>query len=54
MLTDWLGKRLFPQWQPYRQKREIKTLLAALWVGLGAAAIISAILIFSNSISVRP
>ena len=52
MLTDWLGRRLFPRWQAYRQKREIKTLLVALSVGLVVAGIITAILILTNSMSV--
>jgi hypothetical protein len=49
MMTDRLGKWLFPRLQPYRQKREIKTLMAALGVGLFVAGIITAILILVNS-----
>jgi len=52
MLTDWLGKRLFPRWQPYRRRREIKTLMVALGVGLVVAGIITAVLILTNSMSV--
>jgi type VI protein secretion system component VasF len=51
MFTDWLGKRLFPRWQPYRRKREIKTLLVALWVGLVVAGVITAAIILANSMS---
>jgi hypothetical protein len=49
MKTDRLGKWLFPRLPPYRQRREIKTLLAALVVGLFVAGIIAAILILANS-----
>ena len=52
MFMDWLGKRLFPRWQPYRQKREIKTLIVALWVGLVVAGVMAAIIILVNSMSV--
>jgi hypothetical protein len=51
MITEWLAKRLFPRWQPYRREREIKTLMAALVVGLIVAGVITAILFFSNSMS---
>ncbi|HLX97050.1 MAG TPA: hypothetical protein VKU37_15020, partial [Verrucomicrobiae bacterium] len=34
MMTDRLGKWLFPRLPLYRQRREIKTLIAALAVGL--------------------
>lgn len=54
MLTDWLGRRLFPRWQHYRQKREVKTLIVALWVGIGVAAIMTAVLFFTNSMSIGP
>jgi hypothetical protein len=49
MMTDRLGKWLFPRLQPYRQKREIKTLMAALGVGLFVAGIITVMLILVNS-----
>jgi len=51
MIIDRLAKWLFPRWQPYRQRREMRTLITALWVGLGVAAIISAIIILTNSTS---
>jgi hypothetical protein len=51
MLMERLGKWLFPRWQPYRQKRETKTLMVALGVGLLVAAIVSAIIILTNSAS---
>ncbi len=53
MLTDWLAKRMFPQWEPYRRKREIKTLMTALVVGLVVAGVITVIFILSNSMSVN-
>ena len=48
MITDRLAKWLFPRWQPYRQRREMKAIIVALWVGIGVAAIISAIIILTN------
>jgi hypothetical protein len=51
MKLDRLGKWLFPRWQPYRQRREVRTILAALGVGLIVAAVISAIIILANSAS---
>lgn len=49
MITDRLAKWLFPRWQPYRRKREVRTILAALWVGLIAAALIVGLLVLINS-----
>ncbi|MGA9776713.1 MAG: hypothetical protein WBS33_00405 [Verrucomicrobiia bacterium] len=54
MITEWLGKRLFPRWQHYRQKREIKILMVAMWVGLIVAGVMTAILFLTNSMSVGP
>jgi hypothetical protein len=51
MIIDRLGKWLFPRWQPYRQKREMKTIIVALGVGLVVAAAIAAIIILTNSAS---
>lgn len=51
MIMERLGKWLFPRWQPYRQKREMRTLMIALGVGLIVAAVISAIIILTNSAS---
>jgi hypothetical protein len=50
MMTERLGKWLFPRWQPYRRRRETKTLIAALLVGLVGAGIMTAIIILTNSI----
>ena len=49
MTTDWLGKWLFPRLSPYRQKRETKTLMAAVAVGFFVAGIIAAVLVLANS-----
>jgi hypothetical protein len=51
MITDRLGKWLFPKWQPYRQKREMKTIIIALGVGLVVAAVMAAIIFLTNSAS---
>jgi hypothetical protein len=51
MITDRLGKWLFPKWQPYRRERETKTLMVALLAGLVVAGIMAAILILTNSAS---
>jgi hypothetical protein len=45
---DRLAKWLFPRWQPYRQRREMRTIMVALGVGLVVAAIISGILVLTN------
>jgi len=49
MMTERLGKWLFPRWQPYRQKREMKTIIVALGVGLVVAAAMAAVIILTNS-----
>ena len=49
MMTERLGKWLFPRWQPYRRERETKTLLVALLAGLVVAGILTAIIILTNS-----
>jgi len=49
MLTDRLGKWLFPRWQPFRRRREIKALLVALWVGSLVAGAMTVVLILTNS-----
>ena len=49
MITEWLGKWLFPRLEPYRQKRETKVLMAALSVGLLVAGIVTGLLILINS-----
>lgn len=49
MITDWLAKRLFPRLEPYRQRREIRTLMAALLVGVLVAGVVVGLLILMNS-----
>ena len=49
MTTDRLGKWLFPRVPPDRQKREIKTLMAALAVGFFVAGIVTAMFVLANS-----
>ena len=49
MITDRLAKWLFPRWQPYRRKREIRAIFAALWVGLIAAGLIVGLFLLINS-----
>jgi hypothetical protein len=49
IMIDRLAKWLFPRLPPHRQRREIRTLVAALAVGLFVAGIITAILILANS-----
>jgi hypothetical protein len=49
MITDWLGKRLFPRLEPYHQRREIRTLMAALLVGVLVAGAVTGLLILMNS-----
>jgi len=49
MMMDRLGQWLFPRLEPYRQRRETRTLMAALVVGLLVAAMISTIIILANS-----
>jgi len=51
MITDRLAKWLFPRWQPFRRRREIKSLIVALWVGLLVAGAVTGILILINSMS---
>ena len=51
MIMDRLGKWLFPRWQPYRQRREVRSIMVALGVGLIVAAVISAVIILTNSAS---
>ena len=49
MMTERLGKWLFPRWQPYRRQRETKTLIVALLAGLFVAGLMAAILFLTNS-----
>jgi len=51
MLMERLGKWLFPRWQSYRQRREVRSIMVALGVGLIVAAVISAVIILTNSAS---
>ena len=51
MIMERLGKWLFPRSQPYRQKREMRTILVALGVALIVAAVMSAVIILTNSAS---
>jgi hypothetical protein len=51
MIMERLGKWLFPRWQPYRQRREARSIMVALGVGLIVAAVISAAIILANSTS---
>ena len=48
MITEWLAKRLFPRLEPYRQRREIRTLMAAFWAGVLIAAVVTGLLILMN------
>lgn len=48
MITEWLAKRLFPRLEPYRQRREIRTLIAALWVGVLVATVVVGLLILMD------
>ena len=49
MIMDRFAKWLFPRWQPFRRKREIRSLIAALWVGLAVAGLITTLMILINS-----
>jgi len=51
MIMERLGKWLFPRSQPYRQKREMRTIMVALGVALIVAAVMSAVIILTNSAS---
>lgn len=49
MITEWLAKRLFPRLESYRQRREIRMLMAALLVGFLVASAVTGLLILMNS-----
>ena len=49
MITEWLAKRLFPRLESYRQQREIRMLMVALWVGFLVAGAVTGLLILMNS-----
>lgn len=49
MITDWLAKQLYPRWQPYRRRRQVRAILVALFVGLLVAGTVTGILILMNS-----
>jgi uncharacterized membrane protein YidH (DUF202 family) len=51
MMIERLGKWLFPRWQPYRRRREMRTIMVALGVGLLVAAALAAIILLTNSSS---
>jgi multisubunit Na+/H+ antiporter MnhB subunit len=51
MMIERLGKWLFPRWQPYRRRREMRTIMVAMGVGLIVAAALAAIILLANASS---
>jgi hypothetical protein len=49
MIMDRLARLLFPRWQQYRRKREIRALMVALSVGLLVAGVVTGLLVLINS-----
>jgi hypothetical protein len=45
---DWLGKLLFPRSQRHEQRRKLRTLTAAVTVGLLIAAALAAVLYWAD------
>jgi type VI protein secretion system component VasF len=49
MITNFLGKILFPRWQPWQRKREAKWLVVATLVALVFASIVVLAIFWLNS-----
>ncbi len=49
MITERLGKWLYPRWQPFRRRRQIRALLISLLVGLFVAGVVTGVLLLANS-----
>ena len=48
MIIDFLGKIFFPRLQPWQRRREVKTFLTAVLVGLIFAGIAAALILLKS------